>query len=128
MQVFHYDTVKKGSQACGERGNVLRGWELFGNGEGTRWTEVGRFSRIIAMTNMLAAVCFGAGAIVFGRFFFLAPRLSSERIGAPPTKLQLWFPWLPGQFTPAGEKLYKQMNGLLLIGWVLLMAGIVLSR
>jgi hypothetical protein len=79
------------------------------------------------MTNLLALVCFGAGAVSFGRFFFLAPRLKSQRIGLP-TKFQAWFPWLPGQFTPDGEKLYKQMNGLLLIGWVLLMAGVVLSR
>lgn len=79
------------------------------------------------MTEIAAIVCFAAGAIAFGRFFFLAPRLKSERIGSP-TKLQQLFPWLPGQFTPEGEKLYKQMNGLLLIGWVLLMAGILLSR
>ena len=79
------------------------------------------------MIPILALVCFAVGAMAFGRFFFLAPGLKSERIGSP-TKLQRWFPWLPGQFTPEGEKLYKQMNGLLLIGWVLLMAGIVLSR
>ncbi len=80
------------------------------------------------MTNFLALVCFATGAIAFGRFFFLAPRLRSERIGPPPTKMQKWFPWLPGQFTPEGARLYKQMNGLLLIGWLLLMAGVVLSR
>lgn len=79
------------------------------------------------MTNLLALVCFGSGAVSFGRFLFLAPRLRSERIGSP-TKLQTLFPWLPGQFTPSGERLYKQMNGLLLMGWVLLMAGILLSR
>lgn len=79
------------------------------------------------MTEIVAIVCFAAGAIAFGRFFYLAPRLKSERIGTP-TKLQQWFPWLPGQFTPEGERLYKQMNGLLLIGWVLLMAGILMSR
>ncbi len=80
------------------------------------------------MNNFLALACFAAGAVAFGRFFFLAPRLRSERVGPPPTKMQRWFPWLPGQFTPVGEKLYKQMNGLLLIGWVLLIAGAVLSR
>jgi hypothetical protein len=76
---------------------------------------------------VLALVCFAAGASAFGRFFFLAPRLRSERIGPPPTKLQSWFPWLPGRFTPAGEKLYKEMNRLLWIGWALLLAGLVLS-
>ena len=80
------------------------------------------------MNNFLALTCFAAGAVAFGRFFFLAPRLRSERVGPPPTRLQRWLPWLPGQFTPVGEKLYRQMNGLLLIGWVALMAGIVLSR
>ena len=78
------------------------------------------------MTNLLALICFGVGVAAFGRFFLLAPRLRSERLGSS-TKLQMWFPWLPGQFTPAGEKLYKQMNWLLLIGWVLLMAGVMLS-
>ena len=79
------------------------------------------------MSDILALLFFAAGALAFGRFFFLAPRLKSERIGEP-TKLQTWFPWLPGQFTPQGEKLYKQMNGLLLVGWVLLMLGVALSR
>jgi hypothetical protein len=75
----------------------------------------------------LALVCFVAGLVTFGRFFYLAPRLRSERIGPPPTKMQRWFPWLPGQFTPLGEKLYKEMNRLLWIGWVLLIAGFLLS-
>jgi len=79
------------------------------------------------MANLLALICFGAGVVALGRFFLLAPRLRTARIGSP-TKLQALFPWLPGQFTPAGGKLYKQMNGLLLIGWVLLMVGVVLSR
>ena len=80
------------------------------------------------MTDILAFVCFAAGALAFGRFFFLAPRLRSQRMGPPPTCIQRWFPWMPGQFTPEGEKLHKQMNGLLFVGWILLMAGILLSR
>jgi hypothetical protein len=79
------------------------------------------------LTDWLALICYTAGAVLFGRFFYLAPRLRSERIGPPPTKLQRCFPWLPGQFTPAGEKLYKQMNALMVAGWVLLMVGLVLS-
>ena len=79
------------------------------------------------MTDLLALICFAAGATAFGRFFYLAPRLRSERIGSPPTKLQRWLPWLPGRFTPTGERLYRHMNVLLFVGWVLLVAGVLLS-
>lgn len=80
------------------------------------------------MINSLALVCYAAGAMAFIRFFVLAPRLSSERVGPPPTKMQRWFPWLPGQFTPAGARLYRHMNGLMLVGWVFLVLGVVFSR
>jgi hypothetical protein len=79
------------------------------------------------LNDFLAFGCFAVGAAVFCRFFYLAPRLRSERIDPSPTRLQRWLPWMPGQFTPAGEQLYKQMNRLMWIGWVLLLAGIVLS-
>ena len=79
------------------------------------------------LIDWLALVCYAAGAVLFGRFFYLAPRLRSERIGPQPTKLQRWFPWLPGQFTPAGERLSREMNRLLWVGWVLLLAGLALS-
>lgn len=79
------------------------------------------------MTDLLPLLCYAAGAFAFGRFFWLAPRLRSERMGAPPTKLQRWLPWLPGQFTPTGEKLYKQMNRLLLVGWVAFFLGMILQ-
>ena len=80
------------------------------------------------LLSLLSLVCFVVGAAAFVRFFRLASRLAAERIGPPPGKLQRLFPWLPGQFTPAGDRLYRQMNMLLLVGWVLLMSGILLSR
>ena len=80
------------------------------------------------LSSSLSLVCFGAGLVAFVRFFRLASLLAAERIGPPPGKLLRLFPWLPGQFTAAGERLYRQMNMLLLVGWVFLMLGIVLSR
>ncbi len=79
------------------------------------------------MMDSLALVCYAAGAMAFIRFFVLAPRLNSERVGPPPTKVQRLFPWLPGQFTQEGVRLYRHMNGLMLAGWVFLVLGIVLS-
>jgi hypothetical protein len=79
------------------------------------------------MSASMAFACFVAGAAAFLRFFYLAFRLNRERVGPPASKLQRLFPWLPGQFTPAGEKLRKQMNVLLGLGWIFLVAGLVLS-
>lgn len=75
----------------------------------------------------LAFACFVAGTVAFIRFFLLVPKLKRERIGEPATKLQDWFPWLPGNFTSAGQRVRRQMNALLIFGWILLIAGLVLS-
>jgi len=74
-----------------------------------------------------AFACFVAGTVAFIRFFLLVPTLKRERIGEPTTKLQDWFPWLPGNFTPAGQRVRRQMTALLILGWILLIAGLVLS-
>ncbi len=37
----------------------------------------------------LAFACFVAGTVAFLRFFFLIPTLGKERIGQPPSKMQL---------------------------------------
>ncbi len=75
----------------------------------------------------LAFACFVAGTVAFLRFFFLIPTLRKERIGQPPSKMQLLVPWLPGQFTRTGARLRRQMNGLMLLGWAFLIAGLFLS-
>ncbi len=80
------------------------------------------------MIDSVAFACFVAGTVAFVRFFMLAPRLRRERTDITTGKAQAWFPWLPGSFTPEGERLRRQMNGLLLVGWVFLLAGMVLSR
>jgi hypothetical protein len=80
------------------------------------------------MRASLALGCFVAGTVAFLRFFFLAPRLRRERVGAPPSKVQWWFPWLPGgRFTAVGERIRRQMNTLMLLGWAFLLAGLVFS-
>ena len=79
------------------------------------------------MSGYAAFVCFVVGTVAFIRFFLLAPRLRKERIGPPATQLELWFPWLPGKFTPEGTRLRRRMNRFLLVGWVLLVAGWFLS-
>lgn len=80
------------------------------------------------MFDSVAFACFVAGTVAFVRFFVLALRLKRERTDTPSSKAQQWFPWLPGKFTPEGERLRRQMNVLLVIGWVFLLAGLVLSR
>jgi len=80
------------------------------------------------MIDSLAFACFVAGMVAFVRFFTLALRLKRERTEAPSGKAQLWFPWLPGKFTPEGDRIRRQMNALLVIGWVFLLAGMILSR
>lgn len=79
------------------------------------------------MRNILGLLSFAAGAVAFMRFFYFATRLNAERIGPPPTKLHKIFPWLPGRFTPEGQMIQRKMNGLLLLGWLLLVVGIFLS-
>ncbi len=79
------------------------------------------------MRESLAFACFVAGTVAFIRFFVLVPKLRKERVGAPASKLHYWFPWLPGSFTPAGQRIRRQMSALLVLGWILLMAGLILS-
>ncbi len=80
------------------------------------------------MRSSLAFGCFVAGTVAFVRFFMLVYRLRRERIGPPPTKVHSWFPWLPGgRFTAAGDAIRRRMNGLMLLGWAFLIAGLMLS-
>jgi hypothetical protein len=80
-----------------------------------------------AMQATLAFACFVAGAAAFLWFFSLVPRLRRERLGTPTNKLESWFPWLPGHFTPAGTRLRRQMNRLIVFGWIFLIAGLLIS-
>jgi hypothetical protein len=75
----------------------------------------------------VALVCFVIGMAAFFRFFYLVPRLRKERVRPPDGKLEEWFPWISGQFTPAGDRLRREMNRLMLLGWAFLIAGLVLS-
>jgi hypothetical protein len=79
------------------------------------------------MWRFLALVSYVCGAACFVRFFLLAPRLAPERI-APPSRREFWTAWLPGEFTPAGQRLRLRMTRLFLVGWILLMLGIWLSH
>ncbi len=71
--------------------------------------------------------CYVSGAVAFTRFFLLAVRLKKERVGPPASKAHEWFPWLPGQFTPTGQRMRRQMTMLMVLGWVFLILGMVLS-
>ncbi len=79
------------------------------------------------MRASLAFACFVAGTVAFCRFFYLALRVNRERVGPSATRLQRWFPWLPGQFTANGEQLRRKMNTLLILGWLFLLVGLVVS-
>ena len=65
--------------------------------------------------------------VAFVRFFYLAGKLKHERIGEPTSRAQSWFPWLPGQFTPAGQRIRRRMNGLMILGWIFLIAGLAIG-
>jgi len=78
------------------------------------------------MRSALSFGCFVAGTVAFLRFFYLVPQLRRERRGAPRSRLESWFPWVVGDLTPAGDKLRRHMNSLMVIGWVLLVAGLLL--
>jgi len=80
------------------------------------------------MLDSVVFACFVAGTVAFVRFFVLAPRLKHERTDTPSSKAQMWFPWLPGKFTAEGERLRRQMNVLLVIGWMFLLVGLIVSR
>ncbi len=75
----------------------------------------------------MAFASFVAGVAAFVWFFYLARKLGKERTGPPMSRLQNWFPWLPGEFSATGEKMRRQMNILLAVGWVFLILGLVLS-
>jgi hypothetical protein len=75
----------------------------------------------------IAFACFVSGIIAFVRFFYLALLLRKERVGEPESKLHDWCPWLPGRFTAAGMRIRRQMNVLLVVGWILLLVGLALQ-
>ena len=79
------------------------------------------------MLRSVAFGCYVAGTVAFLRFFYLAVKLKKERIGAPAPRAQAWFPWLPGKFTPAGERIRQRMNGLMILGWVFLLTGLAIG-
>lgn len=80
------------------------------------------------MKASVAFACYVAGTVAFVQFFLLVPRLKRQQIGSQTSWLQAWLPWAAGRFTPEGERLRRRMRGLVAIGWVLLIAGIILSR
>ncbi len=75
----------------------------------------------------MAFSCFVTGTAVFLRFFFLLPQLIKERVERPRTFVEQWAPWFRGRFSVRGARLQRQMNRLIVLGWVLLIGGLVLS-
>ena len=92
-----------------------------------RWRSGESACTFTSMRASIAFGCYVAGAVAFLRFFWLALSLRRERVGEPASRLYAWFPWLPGEFTARGRQLRRRMNGLLLLGWLFLVAGWVLS-
>jgi hypothetical protein len=71
-------------------------------------------------------VLFLAAFVCFVGILVLATRLGSERIGPAPTRRQFWTGWIPGEFTPHGQQLRRRINGLGLVGALLLACAILL--
>ena len=68
-----------------------------------------------------------AGTVAFVRFFLLVPRLRKLQIGSQTSWLHTWLPWSPVSLTPEGERLRRRMRVFVVLGWVMLITGIVLS-
>jgi len=75
----------------------------------------------------VAFACYVAGTVAFVRFFLLVPRLRKEQIDSESNWLRAWLPWSPGSYTPEGEHLRRRMRLFVGLGWILLIAGIILS-
>ena len=79
------------------------------------------------MRASIAFACYVAGTVAFVQFFLLVPRLRKQQIGARTSWLHNWLPWSSVSFTPEGERLRRRMRVFVVLGWLLLIAGIVLS-
>lgn len=78
------------------------------------------------MHALLEALSFIAAIFCFVRFFWLTRRLTPERINVP-SEAEFRTGWIPGEFTPKGMRIRRQMKTLVVLGFVFLATGVLLA-
>jgi hypothetical protein len=75
------------------------------------------------MSVWLAPVLFFASSLCFLAALLTGIKLGPERLSAP-TKRQFWT-WIPGEFTPRGQRLRRRVTLLQIVGALLLVSALV---
>ena len=83
---------------------------------------------MVEMRLLISTLCYLAGAVFCLRALFLFPRLGKERAGPPPEGKPAWSGWMPGEFTEEGRRIRQKINLSLVVGWILLLAGLLIGR
>ena len=78
------------------------------------------------MRALASLLCFVVGALAIIRAFLLSTRLSSQRVRVP-TQREFWTGWIPGDFTPEGQRLRARITRLFLLSLAMLVVGLLLS-
>jgi hypothetical protein len=82
---------------------------------------------VTSVRPLLSILCFLVGAGTCIRALTLFPRLGRERTGSSPSGRSFWTGWMPGEFTPEGQRIRGRINRLLVLGWIALLVGYLLS-
>ena len=80
------------------------------------------------MRLVISTLCYLVGAAFCFRALILFPRLARERSGPTSTGKSSWAGWMPGEFTPQGRRIRRNINLSLVAGWLALLAGLLLGR
>jgi hypothetical protein len=76
------------------------------------------------MNVWLAPALFLAAFVCFVTALLIGTKLGAERLVAP-TKRQFWTGWIPGEFTPRGQRLRRRIGVLGLVGGILLASALL---
>jgi hypothetical protein len=77
---------------------------------------------------LISSLCYLAGAAFCLRSLFLFPRLGKQRVESPARQKTGWAGWMAGEFTEEGRQIRRKINVSLIVGWALLLAGMLLGR
>ena len=77
---------------------------------------------------VISSLCYLAGAAFCLRSLFLFSRLGKHRVESPAIRKTAWAGWMTGEFTEEGRRIRRQINISLVLGWALLLAGMLLGQ